>query len=313
MFSVIIPLYNRANTIERAIRSVLTQQEQQFEIIVVNDGSTDPGADYARSFTDPRIRVIDQSNGGVSKARNTGIALAQYDYVTFLDADDEYLPTFLKTLKILIKKYPTVATWAVGYQYQNPDGTITSPNISGVDADFEGILKDYFLISARSSSLIWTGAVCVRKQVLQQIQGFPEGITSGEDLLTWSRMVLRGGLCLSRKCCSTYYIEPFCDYSVKPPPADAGFVIDQVGRALISELEHWEYAENKKQFQLYISYWFKMRAACNLRRRKNKVAFWTALQSLKYDWLNHKSWIILLLSMFPKKISYFLINRFRQG
>ena len=88
MISVVIPLYNKEKYIKRAIESVLNQTFQKFEIIVVNDGSTDKSAEIVQNIKDPRIRLINQKNAGVSAARNRGIQEAKYEYIAFLDADD---------------------------------------------------------------------------------------------------------------------------------------------------------------------------------------------------------------------------------
>lgn len=99
MISIIIPLYNKEPIIERSLRSVLSQDYDDFEVIVVNDGSTDKSADIVRSINDPRIRLIEQENGGPSNARNTGIRAAKGDWYYLIDADDEMLPCALTHLK----------------------------------------------------------------------------------------------------------------------------------------------------------------------------------------------------------------------
>ena len=96
MISVIIPLYNKEPIIERSLQSVLSQDYDDFEVVVVNDGSTDRSADIVRSINDPRIRLIEQENGGPSKARNTGTKNAKGEWIVFLDADDELLPGALR-------------------------------------------------------------------------------------------------------------------------------------------------------------------------------------------------------------------------
>ena len=95
MISVIIPLYNKEDYISRAIDSVLRQTFKDFELIIVNDGSTDQGPGIARNFHDRRIRVIDQQNSGEGAARNRGVAEARAELVAFLDADDEWESSFL--------------------------------------------------------------------------------------------------------------------------------------------------------------------------------------------------------------------------
>ena len=87
-FSIIIPLYNKELSVWATVESVLKQTYPYFELIIVNDGSTDRSLEIARQFTDNRITIIDVPNGGVSNARNIGISIANFEYITFLDADD---------------------------------------------------------------------------------------------------------------------------------------------------------------------------------------------------------------------------------
>jgi GT2 family glycosyltransferase len=94
--SVVIPLYNKAATVERSVRSVLAQTMPDFELIVVDDGSSDRGPDLVAAMTDPRIRLIRQANTGPGGARNRGLAAAEGELAAFLDADDEWFPTYLE-------------------------------------------------------------------------------------------------------------------------------------------------------------------------------------------------------------------------
>lgn len=94
--SVVIPLYNKGKYVERALTSVIAQTYQPYEIIVVDDGSTDDGPEKVLKLNDPRIILIRQENIGPGAARNAGLAMAKGKYVSFLDADDEWLPSFLE-------------------------------------------------------------------------------------------------------------------------------------------------------------------------------------------------------------------------
>jgi len=114
--SVIIPLYNKEKYIERALRSVLAQEHQPLEIIIVDDGSTDDSAEKIRNFNDLRILLIKQENAGPGAARNAGLARARAKYVAFLDADDEWMPSFLKTgLSLLEDDNARVTVVSTGY------------------------------------------------------------------------------------------------------------------------------------------------------------------------------------------------------
>lgn len=96
--SVIIPLYNKEAIIERSLRSVLSQDYDEFEVVIVNDGSTDRSMEIVRSIQDSRIVLIEQENGGPSKARNTGVKHAKGEWIVFLDADDELRPKALSSM-----------------------------------------------------------------------------------------------------------------------------------------------------------------------------------------------------------------------
>lgn len=110
-FSIIIPLYNKVDYIEKAIQSVLAQTYQNFEIIVVNDGSTDEGEKIVESFHNKKIILINQINQGVSVARNTGAQNSKYDFLAFLDADDIWHSEFLEQLNVLINKFPEMGIY----------------------------------------------------------------------------------------------------------------------------------------------------------------------------------------------------------
>jgi len=106
MISIIIPLYNKGKLIERSINSVLSQDYRDFEILVIDDGSTDNSASFVAAFSDPRVRYIYKENGGVSSARNRGMLEANGEWIYFLDADDEMHPGALAIYHQLIQKYP---------------------------------------------------------------------------------------------------------------------------------------------------------------------------------------------------------------
>ncbi|MDE2266291.1 MAG: glycosyltransferase family 2 protein [Alphaproteobacteria bacterium] len=111
-FSVVIPVYNRATVLGDALRSVLAQTEQDFEIVVVDDGSTDHPERTVKEISDPRIVLARQDNGGGGAARNTGIDIARGRFIAFLDSDDEFLPHHLSTMRKLLEGTSLVAGYA---------------------------------------------------------------------------------------------------------------------------------------------------------------------------------------------------------
>jgi glycosyltransferase involved in cell wall biosynthesis len=118
MISVIIPLYNKAHTIVNTLNTVLRQTFQDFEIVIVNDGSTDNGVEViTTAFNDVRIKIINQANGGVSGARNTGADAAQYNYLAFLDADDEWKLGYLAKIYEAIKFERFLHSLRISFNY----------------------------------------------------------------------------------------------------------------------------------------------------------------------------------------------------
>lgn len=109
MISVVIPLYNKEASVERSLRSVLSQDYDDFEIVIVDDGSTDRSAEVVRAIKDKRIVFIQQENGGPSKARNTGVKNAQGEWIVFLDADDELQTGALEHFYGLTMQYHEVS------------------------------------------------------------------------------------------------------------------------------------------------------------------------------------------------------------
>ena len=279
-FSVIVPLYNMEDSVERAIRSVLNQTVQDFEIVVVNDGSTDNGVNIVKAINDPRICLIHQENQGVSAARNCGIAEAKYEWIAFLDADDEWLPEFLETIRRMIEHYPECSLYATRYFLQSPTGERTPAIVRDLPNDFEGLLENYFEIATRSYPPVWTSATCARKTTLTKIGGFPLGVTMGEDILTWARIAVKFNIAYSSSCCSIFYRAKAENDEILPSrvPADE----DVVGRGL-AMLLHNIGADRKNSLRRYCALWHKMRASCYLRLNMKKKARDEILQALKYD------------------------------
>lgn len=186
--SVIIPLYNKERYIVAAVTSVLRQSWQEFEIIVVDDGSVDGGAELVRAMDDARLRVVVQANGGVSSARNRGIAEARGDIVTFLDADDWYLPDYLATMVDIARRFPTGAFYACSYQ-RVPDGQALS--LPGQDLQQVQAVPDFYA-RWRRGAFFCTNSVAVRRSDLLALQPcFPLGESLGEDQDLWFRLAER--------------------------------------------------------------------------------------------------------------------------
>lgn len=202
MFSVIIPLYNKAPYVEKAIRSVAAQTFREFELIVIDDGSTDiaapqppkggAGLTYSdiEQLMDGKGILIKQKNSGVSTARNNGVALANYPYICFLDADDWWAPTFLEEMKALIEEFPEAGIYGSSY-YKVKRGQNVPANI-GVEYGFKKGLVNYCQVYAKTLWMpLWTGAVIMPKSVFDEEHGFKPALKLGEDFDLWIRVAMK--------------------------------------------------------------------------------------------------------------------------
>lgn len=184
--SVVIPLFNKAPYIERALRSVLAQTITDLELIVIDDGSTDDGCNIVKTFTDDRVRLIRQENRGVSTARNRGIDEAKTDLIAFLDADDEWLPEFLETVIRLRDMYPEAGAFATAYRVDKGGGLMRNRKIRGYrKRQWEGVISNYLRIR---TTLICSSAVAVKKEVFEKTGTFRVEAKKAEDLDLWLRI-----------------------------------------------------------------------------------------------------------------------------
>jgi glycosyltransferase involved in cell wall biosynthesis len=190
LVSVVIPLYNKEPHIRRAIDSILAQKVQDFEILVIDDGSTDKSAEIVKNYTDSRIQLIQQENSGVSAARNRGIKEATAEIIAFLDADDEWLPTFLETILLLKKKYPEAGAYATAY-FIEKNGVKYEAHIKAIPPKPWGGIITRFFYTAIFCEPITSSTVCIQKTVFNNIGLFIEGEWYGEDTEMWGRIALQ--------------------------------------------------------------------------------------------------------------------------
>jgi len=204
-FSIVIPLYNKKAHIKRAIKSILQQTYQKFEIIVIDDGSTDNSYEEIKEIKDSRLSIYRKDNEGVSVARNFGVEKANNDYIAFLDADDVWHSLFLESILNLIREYPDAGAYASSYNFR----TLNNIKKANININFhkgQAGLVDYFK-STLNDPLISASSVVIRKDVFDTIGGFMPDLTRGEDLEMWCRIALNYKIAYINKVLASYYLD----------------------------------------------------------------------------------------------------------
>lgn len=306
MISIVIPLYNKEQGIASTLQTVLKQTYQDFEIVIVNDGSTDHSVEEVKKVTDPRIRLIHQNNAGVSAARNRGIEESKGEYIAFLDADDEWKFDYLKTQYELTQKYPECNVFACNYEFKDTQGKVTPTIIRKLPFKGEdGILSNYFEIASYSHPPLWTSAVMIKKNAIQFIGGFPVGIKSGEDLLTWARLACKYSIAYTKISQAIYNLgEGYNKKNLPPRRQDKG---DPVGKNLV---ELYKKHPKTLGMRTYISHWHKMRASVAIRYGEKMETLEEIIKGLYYNLLNYKLALFLLLIITPNRIRKTIISKY---
>lgn len=202
-FSVVIPLYNKADYIENTIKSILDQTFADYEIIVVNDGSTDESEAIVRRFNDEKIQIFNQKNQGVSAARNFGIEKSKGKLIAFMDADDFWLPNHLQELSDLYRDYPNCGLYCSRHKIRISKNRFQIPYYEAIDNSFRGIVKDYFL-SNKPFRITWTSSLAIPKEILENIGGFTPEVTNGQDLELWTKIGIKYPVALTNKTTAVY-------------------------------------------------------------------------------------------------------------
>lgn len=193
-FSVILPLFNKASYVTKAIESVLSQTFADYELVIMDDGSKDDSYAIASKAIEGRknCHLYQQENAGVSMARNNAAAFSQGDYLCFLDADDWWAPSFLEEMSGLIEAFPEAGIYGTGYTIFNETKRKTRLAPIGVEQGFERGYINYCQVYAKTFAMpLWTGAVCIPRVIFDEMQGFPKGIKLGEDFLLWIKIALK--------------------------------------------------------------------------------------------------------------------------
>lgn len=203
-FTVIIPLFNKENFIENTLKSVLNQNFIDFEVLIINDGSTDKSEEKVLGFKDTRIHYFYIENEGVSAARNFGIAKAQSDYITFIDADDFWYPNFLEEMFENIGRFPELKVFSAAIEVETSKKIIPSSYSIVKTADCE--IVNYFEASSKET-VICTSCAVFHKSVFEKTGNFDSQLKSGEDTDLWIRIGLNFPILFSWKILARYVYD----------------------------------------------------------------------------------------------------------
>lgn len=205
MISVIIPLYNKSLTVCRTVATILQQTYKDFELIIVDDGSTDDSLDLLKSrFNDSRIRYISKTNSGVSATRNLGVKESRGDWVTFLDADDLWLPTYLEEMVGTIRRNPDAdMVGCASYGVYWGSKVIKTNRLIDNYYCKEGNINYFMCIDCMSH----IGATCIRKEIFNHIGGFNTCIKNNEDIQLMAKIALRGHYIYIGKMLHVYMLD----------------------------------------------------------------------------------------------------------
>lgn len=284
MISIVIPLYNKEKSIVSTIESVLAQSYADWELIIVDDGSTDGSADVVRDFirandgmsraealneplslNDGKIRLISQDNAGVSAARNAGIMAAKGEYVAFLDGDDIWDKDFLKEMVVLINEYPGKSIYGLGIACIRGNQI---PKYEGGNYYRGDIHWDWTVVVPSGSS------ACVRRQDAIEVGMFDTRMTHGEDMDMWWRLVLKnGGACYSKPY--AYYrldAENRAMHRVVPLEKHIPYYIDKYSADRAANAQFRKYCDENMVYRLY-PYLFDKRYKKEARKISRKLDY----------------------------------------
>ncbi|RZM84303.1 glycosyltransferase family 2 protein [Pseudoalteromonas rubra] len=260
-FTVVIPLYNKSECIVRALQSVHAQHHQAAEIIVVDDGSTDDSPQKVIDLGLPNLRLVRQTNQGVSAARNKGVKAASSDYVAFLDADDTWSPFFLARMAELIQRFPQAGLFASRYQKVLDNGEYIDAKIALTNWAPEGYEMDnYFEVAANGDLPFTMSSLVVDKTTFKQLGGFPVGEWMGEDQSFYVQAALKSRIVYSPAIESFYFLGAPGSACDKAPPTQ----ICPFAERLLSAIKNGEVAHTAMAYKYVATH------ICDLAKRNIK-------------------------------------------
>ena len=255
-FSVVIPIHNKLPHLERSINSVLNQSYQDFEIILIDDASTDGSSDKIKEFKDPRISIYTRNEPGPGgyAARNLGIEKAQGAWVAFLDADDEWYPHHLEKMNELASKYPDVYFMSCGWETyrSNVKQSNSFYNKNANNESLKITIEEYLKNGIKKSLPVWTSVAVVKRSSKIAIDLFPSdsGAKRGGDLHAWLKLICyHKKMAWSNHIGAVYHLESV-NMVTKKAKANFSLVNDNIFKELSRDLDK----DKLKYLERYFNY-----------------------------------------------------------
>lgn len=312
-FSVVIPLYNKERHIRRALMSVLKQTCPDFEVIIVDDGSTDQGVKQIPDLRiDDRVRIITQDNRGVCAARNTGIAAARHPYIAFLDADDSWETNFLAEIQDLIKNYPDCGLYATAFQRRFSDGRIQRYRYAGIPFAHDGqsgIIPNFFYAMAFGQDPVTASSVCIPRKILDQCGVFPDSVDQlQEDVDLWLRIACRYPVAFCGTVCANYHADADNRACLTRHLTSAAHPLEHRIHDLIRD--HHCSAQDQRYLNEYLALIYWTNAVRCLAHRDSRLARQLLRKvHTRRPGLIAKRLLTVLLSLFPVSARHRILGR----
>lgn len=294
-FSVIIPLYNKENFIKNTLNSVFNQSFTDFEVIIVNDGSTDTSEKKVLEFKDDRIRYFSKENEGVSTARNYGIKEAKSEYITFIDADDYWYPDFLKEMHQTISLFPNQKVFSAATEIETSRNLIKAQYSIKKTGDHQ--IVNFFEASQREP-ILWTSSIVINLTVFEDVGYFDDELKIAEDTDLWIRIGLKYSIVFIWKILTIYR------YDKNSISRDASYFLQKK-----TYLKHYEEEKINLALKKYLDL-NRFSEAIKHKITKNEVEFKSTKANIDLKLIIFRKRLLL---SFPGIILKFLIlikNRF---
>lgn len=205
-FSIVIAVFNKEKYIAETLKSILAQTYQNFEIVILNDGSMDKSEAEILQFKDERIRYFSRENQGASAARNFAISQAKYEFIALMDADDYWYPFYLEEQLNSINFFPHEFVFATATQIKRNNSVFN--NEYSIDKGGDNPVKINYFEGSYLTSLLHSSSTVIHKSVLEKVGNYDPTIKSGEDIDLYIRIGLEYKVVFSSRICAMYVIRP---------------------------------------------------------------------------------------------------------